>query len=199
MKGLRWFSLNSIEKDLPQQFRDKTRIKVLVQAFDEEIAELEKAMRSLTTERMISSAIGKQLDMIGSIVNLSRTEAMAFYGVEATDDVYRTMLKYKIIANTNRCTVSELYDACKLLYDAQVISYHESRAAPASFALSVGANISTQTIALLNSKGLKIKPAGVRCNMSYYSMDFFGFKDLNEYALGFGAGKFAQDIVQQEI
>ena len=186
--------MNSIEKDLPQQFRDKPRIEVLVQAFDEEIAELEKAIRSLTTERMISSAIGKQLDMIGSIVNLSRTDAMALSGVEATDEIYRTLLRYKIIANTNRCTISELYDACRLLYGAQVISYHESRASPAAFQLSVGAEISAQTISLLNSKGLKIKPAGVKCNMSYYSMDFFGFKDLNEYALGFGAGKFAQDI-----
>lgn len=186
--------MNSIENDLPQQFRDKPRIEVLVQAFDEEIAELEKAIRSLTNERMISSAIGKQLDMIGSIVNLSRTDAMALSGVEATDEIYRTLLRYKIIANTNRCTISELYDACRLLYGAQVISYHESRASPAAFQLSVGAEISAQTISLLNSKGLKIKPAGVRCNMSYYSMDFFGFKDLNEYALGFGAGKFAQDI-----
>lgn len=97
--------MNSIENDLPQQFRDKPRIEVLVQAFDEEIAELEKAIRSLTNERMISSAIGKQLDMIGSIVNLSRTDAMALSGVEATDEIYRTLLRYKIIANTNRCTI----------------------------------------------------------------------------------------------
>lgn len=189
--------MNSIEKDLPQQFRDKPRIYALVHAFDKEISDLYSAISTLTSDRTISSAVGKQLDMIGCIVNLSRAEAMALCGVETSDEVYRTLLKYKIIANTNRCTISELYDACKLLYGAQVISYHESRASPASFALSVGADISSQTIAMLNSKGLKIKPAGVKCNMSYYSMDFFGFKDLNEYALGFGAGKFAQDINQE--
>lgn len=197
MNELRWFSLNSIEKDLPQQFVDKPKISVLVHALDDEINELYLAIKSLTSDRMISSAVGKQLDMIGSIVNLSRTDAMFLSGVEATDEIYRTLLRYKIIENTNRCTISELYDACRLLYGAQVISYHESRGSPATFQLSVGAEISTQTIAMLNSKGLKVKPAGVKCNMSYYSMDFFGFKDLNEYALGFGAGKFAQDINQE--
>ena len=186
--------MSSIEKDLPQQFKDKPRIEALVHAFDEEIAELEKTIRSLTTNRTLSSASSKQLDMIGSIVNLSRIDAMELSGVEATDEIYRTLLKYKIIANTNRCTISELYDACKLLYGAKVISYHESRDSPASFQLSIGAEISAQTISLLNSKGLKIKPAGVKCNMSYYSMDFFGFKDLNDYSLGFGLGKFAQEV-----
>lgn len=186
--------MNSIEKDLPQQFQFKARISALVHALDAELEELDTVLKSLTSERMLSCAVGKQLDMIGCIVDLSRTEAMTLCGIEATDEIYRTLLRYKVISNTNRCTISELYDACRLLYGAQVISYHESRDSPASFQLSVGAEISTQTISLLNAKGLKIKPAGVRCNMSYYSMDFFGFKDLNEYALGFGAGKFAQDI-----
>lgn len=189
--------MNSIEKDLPQQFKDKPRIAALINAFDEEISELNEVISSLTTERMLSKAVGKQLDMIGDIVNLSRTDAMSLSGIEATDEIYRTLLRYKIIENTNRCTISELYDACKLLYGAQVISYHESRDSPATFQLSVGAELSAQTISLLNSKGLKVKPAGVRCNMSYYSMDFFGFKDLNEYALGFGKGKFAQDVNQE--
>ena len=180
--------------DLPQQFRDKHLISALVQAFDKELVELESIIKSLSTDRWLASAAGKQLDMIGSIVNLSRADVISMLAVEPVDEIYKILLKYKIIANTNRCTISELFDACRLLYNAQVITYRESRSSPASFSLSVGTDLNPQTLALLNSKGISIKPAGVRCSMSYYTMDFFGFKDLNEHARGFGEGRFAQDI-----
>lgn len=188
--------MSNILNDLPQQFRSKPNIEALVNAFEKELRELEQVFADLRTKRSVSTAAGKQLDMTGSIVNLTRAEAMTLCGTEATDEIYRTLLKYKILLNTNRCTVPEMYEACKLLYDAQVISYHESRDSPAAFQIAVGAEISPQTVAMLNARGLKIKPAGVRCNLSFYSMDFFGFKDLNEYALGFGKGKFAQEVTK---
>lgn len=178
---------------LPQQFKEKKNIEALIRAFAAELDELHEAFSQILSETDIDTAVGPHLDQIGDIVCLSRSEATALYGIDMTDDIYRLFLKYKILSNTNRCTLSELYAACELLYGAQVISYHEGDV-PASFNLSIGAEMSTQTLDILNAAGAAIKPAGVSAVMSYYSMDFFGFKDTNEYALGFGVGKFAQSL-----
>lgn len=178
---------------LPQQFQNKERIAALIEAFAVEIDQLREVFADIIASRDIDTAIGAQLDGIGDIVCLTRAEAVAKYGIEMTDDIYRLFLKYQMLRNTNQCTLSDLYTACKLLYGAQVISYREDKS-PATFRLSIGAELSSQTIDLLNSAGAAIKPAGVAAELSYYAMDFFGFQDTNEYALGFGVGKFAQSI-----
>lgn len=178
---------------LPQQLQGKERITALIEAFAVELDQLRKVFAEIITSRGIDTATGAQLDGIGDIVCLTRAEAVAKYGIEMTDEIYRLFLKYQMLRNTNQCTLTDLYTACKLLYGAQVISYKDGEA-PATFRLAIGAELSPQTIDLLNAAGAAIKPAGVAATLSYYAMDFFGFKDTNEYALGFGVGKFAQSI-----
>ncbi|MDE7194195.1 MAG: DUF2612 domain-containing protein [Oscillospiraceae bacterium] len=180
--------------DIPQQFKNKSNISGLIRAISAELDELNEVFKCLVSERNIDSARGAQLDMLGSIIGLTRAEAMSMYSYDFTDDIYRVLLKYKMLLNTNRCTLEELYDACKLLYGAQSIAYHESRASPAAFSLGIGTQLTTETIGLLTSAGVSVKPAGVRANISYHSMDVFGFKDVSEYVLGFGQGKFAQSL-----
>lgn len=186
-------ALDAWLKSLPQQFQNKERIAALIGAFADEIDQLREVFTEIITSRGIDAATGAQLDGIGDIVCLTRAEAVAKYGIEITDEIYRLFLKYTMLRNTNQCTLTDLYAACKLLYGAQVISYKEGEA-PATFRLAIGAELSSQTIDLLNAAGAAIKPAGVAAALSYYAMDFFGFKDTNEYALGFGVGKFAQSI-----
>ena len=62
---------------LPEQFKRKHNIDVLVRAFAAELEELVEVFRELETLRSIKTAFGRQLDGIGEIVNLSRVESTA--------------------------------------------------------------------------------------------------------------------------
>lgn len=124
MNGEEWLS------DIPQQFKRKRNIEGLIRAISAELDELSEVFQSLVAERDIDSAHGAQLDMLGSIICLTRAEAMSMYSCDFTDDSYRFLLKFKMLLNTNTCTLEELYNACRKLYGVQNIEFRESQASP---------------------------------------------------------------------
>ena len=66
--------------DIPYQFQNKKNIEVLIKAFSRQLSELEDVFISLNLNTDILSAKGKNLDMIGDIINLSRIEAAKYTG-----------------------------------------------------------------------------------------------------------------------
>lgn len=186
---------------LPEQFKNKHNIEVLIKAFAEELEEVEKVFQELETLRSIRTAFGKQLDGIGEIVNLTRAESTAYAGVVdfdvLDDERYRLFLMYKALRNANSCTYPELMEICRLLYNAKLLYYKEFDDHPAHFQVMVGAKFDEWMLKMLNNSNLTIKPGGVSVDIKFFELEFFGFRDLNKEVLGFGEGKFLHIIGEE--
>lgn len=183
-------------RHIPEQFRSKKNIEVLIQAFSSELEEAETMLLELQLCRSIERAVGKQLDRIGDIVVLSRAEANLLMGRDAgaiiDDERYRWLLKYKALRNSNRCTFPELEMACQMLYGSEMIYYKEEPEHPAHFYLYLCLEYTEAVLSMLQNQQLGIKPEGVSTSISYFEKWPFGFADTNDKAVGFGMGKFAQ-------
>lgn len=193
---------SQILNKLPEQFKGKPKMEALINAFAVELDELQDVFTELHELRNLNSAIGKQLDLAGSIVVLSRAEATAFadrvdFDV-MDDDRYRLFLKYKALRNTNNCTYPELMEACQLLYDAKKVYYMEPDEKPAYFKVMVGGQFDESLMSILKNTNTTVKPGGVSVDLEFFDMEFFGFRDLNRDALGFGVGKFLYVYIPKE-
>lgn len=186
---------------LPEQFKQKYNIEVLVHAFAAELEELVGVFGELKTLRAIRTAYGRQLDGIGEIVNLSRVESTAYAGIVdfyvLDDDRYRLFLMYKALRNANMCTFPELMEICRLLYNVKLLYYREFDDHPAHFQVMVGADFQEWMMGMLNNVNLTVKPGGVSVEMKFFELEFFGFKDLNKEARGFGEAKFIHIIGEE--
>lgn len=106
-----------IKKDLPQQFRDRERINGLIEVISEQFQEIADFYETLKIRRFLFNAQGTQLDRIGSILVLSRREAMDFLGIGELpdDDQYRIALQYKAKLNFAEGTYEDIIDQLKII------------------------------------------------------------------------------------
>lgn len=183
---------------LPEQFKRKNNIEVLVRAFAEELEEVGTVLHELEWLRSIRTAFGKQLDRAGEIVVLTRAESAGYAGLidfdVIDDERYRLFLMYKALRNAGTCTFQELIEVCRLLYNVKLLYYWEFDDHPAHFHLMVGADFQDWMLKMLYNTSLTIKPGGVSVELKFFELEFFGFRDLNKEALGFGEGKFIHII-----
>lgn len=124
-------------RDMPQQFQGKRNIGVLVGAFARQLDELARAFADMDAETDLETAHGSVLDMVGSIVCMTRAEAAemdrrAGRDGEMADERYRQYLRWKKLANTSWCTYSEIMDSIEALWDAPHIEYAELPERPAT-------------------------------------------------------------------
>lgn len=196
-----WNIVESFLSNLPEQFKGKANIEGLIGALAAELQEVSEVFRQLNSMRSMETAQGKQLDGIGDIVVLSRSESAGYAGIidfdVIDDERYRLFLKYKALRNSNTCTFPELMEVCRLLYDAKLLYYTEFEEHPAHFKLMVGAQFNETMLNMLNNTKLTIKPGGVSVDAKFFDLDFFGFGDLNKEVLGFGIGKFIHIIGEE--
>lgn len=190
--------LDEIMNNMPEQFRNKPRIEALAKAIARQMEEIEAMFTQLKELRNMETAIGQQLDYCGDIVCLSRVESALFcddVDFDVIDDErYRLFIKYKALLNSTQCTYEDMIAGCKLLFNADPIYYSESEAKPATFQLSIGANMSEELLNLLSTSAMAIRASGVEPKISFFAKEFFGFSDTNRYAMGFGQGKFATSL-----
>lgn len=149
--------------DLPQQFQEKDKIKVLVNAFARQMEEIDAALRQINEETDISTATGVNLDRIGDIVAMSRKDAayvLRSARKQMTDDVYRAALRYKAIRNNTNCTYSEIMDAMSLLWDTDIVTYKEDPERPATICMILP-TVNVDAIDPSVGRILSIKPSGV--------------------------------------
>lgn len=193
--------IQSFLDNLPEQFKNKDNIKILIEALAEELEELNVAFTQLETLRSLETAKGKQLDGIGEIVVLSRAEAATYtkaldFNI-LRDEQYRLLLKFKALRNANFCTYPELMRACELLYKPTLMYYKEFNRHPAHFQLMLAANWQDTMISILKSTKLTLKPGGVSIELRFFDPLFFGFIDLNKNAKGFGLAPFIRFIGEE--
>lgn len=159
-------------EDLPQQFQGKDNIEILIKAFSKQIEELIEVFNQLDTQTDLESAVGKNLDMVGDIVTLTRKEAGILAGIDVEDPVisderYRQFLKYQMLVNTNECTYKDLMDGLALLWDVSPIYYLEDPALPAVIILTMPFLTPGGRTVTLGEVPM-VKPAGVRIEFQYY-------------------------------
>lgn len=128
--------------DLVEQFRDQPNIEALVDVIARQLQDVYSFYEQLRTERDIRTSVGKQLDGIGDIVDLSRKEAGLLAGdpipIEVIeDDQYRKFLIYKILKNTTHTTYPDIIKAFKMFWD-RPLYYTEDPEQPATMIFDTG-------------------------------------------------------------
>ena len=118
--------------DLLEQFRGKKNISVLVESYAQQFQEVYDFLMSCT---------GAQLDLIGEIVVLSRYDArvmveQSYEGEVLDDDLYRKLLKWKILLNTNDCTYWSMMKGIKYFWDKSPVYYETDPEIPATILLT---------------------------------------------------------------
>lgn len=193
--------VKSFLEKLPEQFKHKPNTEALITAFAQELEEVGAVLHELETLRAIKTAVGKQLDRAGEIVVLTRAESAGYAGLidfdVIDDERYRLFLMYKALRNAGTCTFPELMEVCRLLYNVKLLYYREYDDHPAHFGLMVGADFQDWMLKMLYNTSLTIKPGGVSVELKFFELEFFGFRDLNKEALGFGQGKFLHIIGEE--
>lgn len=156
--------------DLPSQFKNKEKIEGLIYAFSRQLNNLRDVYKQLNDTRSLRTAMGKQLDGIGSIAVLTRDEATVLAlksstFTKMTDEIYRLYLVQKIMANMTNCTYQDIYNAMVILWGKTPIWYSESIDEPATITMTVPALSSfDETSTFL---GLwEIRPAGVQLHFA---------------------------------
>lgn len=128
--------------DMPQQFLGKRNIEILIEAFARQLDELLELFDGLNTDLDIDTAVGKNLDYVGTIIPLTRKEAgtLAELGKNEpvmSDDLYRQWLRYMELKNTSECTYEDIMRSIELLWDNDNIDYVEDPERPATILISL--------------------------------------------------------------
>ncbi len=160
--------INKIETDLLEQFRNRKNITAICDAIDRQTKDLADALTAIAFETDIDSAVGAQLDRIGNIVGLTRSEAGVLCGQTGyfdivDDELYRKYLKYKAFRNSSDCTYQLIITAMRaILGTTAKINYEEDDNFPATIILDIRTNGEDEVFV----GGIPpIKPAGV--NVEY--------------------------------
>lgn len=123
-------------RDLPQQFQDKHNIEVLISAFGRQLQEIQQVFDSMNSKLDLDTAVGQNLDYVGTIIPLSRKEAGELAGIQEepviSDERYRQFLRYKNLVNTSECTYYDLILGMELLWDLDKVHYMEDPDYPAT-------------------------------------------------------------------
>lgn len=154
--------------DLPHQFQCKKNIEILINAFARQMEEVYAVLDDINTQTDLSTAVGKNLDYIGNIVNLTRKDACVLLRKATTtvitDEVYRKVLLFKIVINTTDCTYEDIMEALSLFWETEDIQYIENiddRPATIGILLpTYGIDREDPVV----GRNLCIKPGGVQIN-----------------------------------
>ena len=95
---------------LADQFQEKPRIAALLKGFTNEAQFVENALIQLLSFRSVSTAIGRQLDIIGSIIGERRSGRKDFE--------YRRAIYIKIAINVSKGTPEEAIDIFSLVTES---------------------------------------------------------------------------------
>jgi PKD repeat protein len=142
--------INEFTALLLQQYNTTPHVAGMVNINAEQTSQLMNAIKEARQLLLLSSAVGKQLDLIGEIQGYSRSSD--------DDEEYRTLLQYASILNNSEGSAEDLISYCVHIISATDVHLYEIF--PAGILIEV---TSTKAIIPLYIEQLKqIKSAGVR-------------------------------------
>lgn len=159
-------------------------LRAIVRAFGAQVQELEDAAYSCISDRLLSVAVGAQLDAWGEVVGERRG---------GLDDLeYRRFLAARIIANRAQGRPDELLRVAALVAQPLAQPPRYIPRYPACYTLQTvrSAGWSPEGAARVGALLASITPAGVGYAITDASAGYFGFSDDPE-ALGFDEGELA--------
>lgn len=128
-------------EDIPCQFRGKPNITAIINAFSRQVEELLEVNRQLVELTDLDTAEGKNLDMLGDVVNVSRKDAYVLLNreatVEITDAMYRNVLRFQALKNNSDANYLDIMKGLHLLWSNARIHYAEAVREPASIEVSI--------------------------------------------------------------
>jgi hypothetical protein len=178
--------------NLIAKFTDQPNFQAMITALVNQVQEVENALFELIDERTLDTAVGVQLDGIGSILGEDREGK--------SDSDYRTALRARILLNIGSGTPEELIEMVSLLTGSknnELTEYH-----PAALTIFVLGALTFTEASNVNAALQSGKPAGVLAHLIYGESPT---AELFQYDLGPGydQGKWATilnpDFVQFEI
>lgn len=138
------YIIEGVESDLLEQFKRGKNTLAICSAIDRQIEALVRAFGDIKSKTNFDKAEGNGLDLIGTIVDLSRAEAGLLSGeteipyAVLSDDKYRKFLKYQAYRNANGCSYYDLVNAMRVIWgDATKIHYSEEASYPATILIEL--------------------------------------------------------------
>jgi hypothetical protein len=144
------YVLGTLEKDYPEEFKDRINIRKLSEAIDEQLQEVSDVIKELHQYRTLYGGYppeendtgyrDRQLDLAGDNVVMSRAQAgvvsspnqsMTSDAVMKNED-YTKFLQYKAYKNSSECTYFDLMTMLEIISGATDIEYREDLANPAT-------------------------------------------------------------------
>jgi hypothetical protein len=168
---------------LIDQYKEKVNIEAIIDIYADMIQEVEGLLFDLLNNRSLSTASGKQLDLLGEILDEARS------GLD--DSTYKVRLLNKVSQINSEGTAEDLINIYKILMQADSIQYGELY--PASVVLFAFGATPIGTISEIKKSLLSAKPAGVEVQAinvptTFLSFvgdpDGFGLGDLGDADLG---------------
>ena len=189
---------DKLKADMPQQFRDRPNLDILLEAFGRQMDEIYAFYEALgkifapdANGRRFGDLVGKQLDMIGDIVVLNRKNAALLTGnVSETDvlddDPYRNYLIYKMLLNTSTCTYKDLIDGISFFVDGSdvnTIEYIEDPYSPAQFILKCDENVASKlaNLKFIHAGGVGVVIDSISGEISAVLHPYFAYWFDDEY------------------
>lgn len=159
--------------------------------------DMDTAAENLILSFDVDTAVGAQLDILGRIVGVSRTVSFqpSVGSPVLSDDVYRLVIKAKIVKNVWKGTIDELYSLWIVLFPStKVLQVQDLQ--DMSFNLVLQGDYTTLERELVLHGYIIPKPEGVRINiLTFLDMNgrplfSYDYKtlDMNGYSSHWAAG-----------
>ena len=157
--------LRKLQDDLIEQFRGQPKIAVFQKAVARQLEELYAFFYQLYILQWLDRAEGVQLDGIGNVVDLSRTDAliwanMAGLNIPMDDALYRIYLWFKIFLNTSEGTYDDVVRTLNMFWPDTPFYYSEYVDIPATMFFTSAPMPMTTDLRILRIV-TKVKAAGV--------------------------------------
>lgn len=152
-------------ENIPSQFKDKKNLTAIINAFSRQIEEIIRVNEELTSIVDIDTAFGKNLDMLGDVVNVSRKKAYILLNRDVSviinDEMYRNVLRFQALKNNSHATYADIMKGMHLLWGNAIIKYAEAVREPASIEISIQ-DITTDETDPALIRPMVIRPGGVK-------------------------------------
>lgn len=150
---------------LLEQYKRKPNLAAFIESILGPIQDIENVLGDLETDRWLDTAVGAQLDQLGTIIGIARVTGQS-------DDDYRVALKSKIVENTSQGEPERVIAIYQILVGAALVFLDDG--AFANVGLMSEVDLSDQDmINLIYRRVEQVIAAGVR-------LDYIGSFDETE-------------------
>lgn len=171
---------------LLQEYKDRPRIDALIRSVLNRVQEVEDATWDVLMSRVVDTATGAQLDIIGRIVRQPR--------ISTDDETYRARIKTKIRANRSGARPDDIIEVALLASGIPPEKLTYTELAPLTFIVETFAPVIDYEVAKTTAELIRFsKPPGVRGSYHYSTLEeseTFAFSTTDEEeddpARGFG-------------